>query len=150
MNEMLSAEQVLKEKGVLVETTVGTSMLPLFKNRRDRVIIKPVTARLEKYDVPLYRRGNKLVLHRIIEVRENDYIICGDNCEDFETVKDEQVIGVLSAFYRRKKYYTVEDKAYILYSKAWVSIYPLRMVYKKLRHFAAGIYHKIRRENGRV
>ena len=107
-----------------------------------------MTEQLERYDVPLYRRGSDLVLHRIIEVRENDYIIRGDNCVKNEIVSKDQIIGVLSAFYRKNKYYTVDSSSYRLYSKLWVALHPALLVYKKARGFAAGIYHKIRRENG--
>jgi len=46
MNDRLAAEQVLKEKGFFVKTTAGISMKPLFRDRCDRVVIKPVTQRL--------------------------------------------------------------------------------------------------------
>lgn len=148
MNDRLTAEQVLKEKGFFVKTTAGISMKPLFRDRCDRVVIKPVTQRLKKYDVPLYRRGDELVLHRVIEVKSDGYIICGDNCVNFEDVKDEQIIGVLSEFYRKNRHYTVESKGYRLYSKIWVAIYPVRMFFKRVRGSAAKIYHKLWRKNG--
>lgn len=147
MNNSLSAEQALKEVGFLAETTAGSSMLPLFKNRRDTVIIKPVgDERLKKYDVPLYRRGQKLVLHRIVKVRENDYLICGDNCEEYEIVTDDQIIGVLSEFYRKNKHHTVEDKGYLRYAKVWVAIFPLRKVAK----FFYKVYLKLRQIGRRI
>ena len=49
-----------------VSTTSGVSMYPMLRNRRDTIIVKPPTAPLKKYDVPLYRRGDDYVLHRII------------------------------------------------------------------------------------
>lgn len=143
MNDKLSAQQVLKEKGFFVTTTSGISMLPLFRDRRDRVVIKPASARLKKYDVPLYRRGESLVLHRVIKVRENDYIIRGDNCIEREIVKDEQIVGVLNEFYRNDKHYTVDDFAYKLYSRLWVFISPAIIFYKKTKAFLSRIYHKI-------
>ncbi|MBQ8869175.1 MAG: S24/S26 family peptidase [Oscillospiraceae bacterium] len=143
MNEQLSAEQVLKEKGFFVTTTSGVSMLPLFSDRRDRIVIRPVADRLKKYDVPLYRRGESLVLHRVIGVRENHYIIRGDNCIERETVKDEQIVGVLCEFYRKDKHYTVNDFSYRLYSRLWVFISPALIAFKKARSFLSRIYHKI-------
>ncbi len=143
MNEQLSAEQVLKDKGFFVTTTSGVSMLPLFSDRRDRVVIRPATDRLKKYDVPLYRRGESLVLHRVIKVREKDYIIRGDNCIEREIVKDEQIVGVLSEFYRKAKHYSVSDFSYRLYSRLWVFISPIRILLIKTRSFFSIIYHKI-------
>ncbi len=143
MNELLSAEQVLEQKGFFVTTTSGVSMLPLFKDRRDRVVIKPVSQRLKKYDVPLYHRGESLVLHRVIKVKDGYYIIRGDNCLESEIVKDEQIIGVLTEFYRKDKRYTVEDFGYRLYSRLWVFISPALIGFKKARSFLARIYRKI-------
>ena len=55
-------------------------MMPLIKQDRDLLIIEPVHGRLKKYDVPLYKRDNgQYVLHRILKVREQGYVICGDN-----------------------------------------------------------------------
>lgn len=143
MNEQLSAEQVLKDKGFFVTTTSGVSMLPLFSDRRDRVVIKPAADRLKKYDVPLYRRGESLVLHRVIKVREKDYIIRGDNCIEREIVKDEQIVGVLCEFYRKDKHYTANDFSYRLYSRLWVFASPVIIAFKKIRMLLSRIYHKI-------
>lgn len=143
MNEQLSAEQVLKDKGFFVTTTSGVSMLPLFSDRRDRVVIKPAADRLKKYDVPLYRRGESLVLHRVIKVREKDYVIRGDNCIECEIVKDEQIVGVLCEFYRKDKHYTVNDFGYRLYSRLWALISPALIALKKARLLLSRIYRKI-------
>ncbi len=145
MTESLQTiEQILKSEGKYVSTTVGTSMLPLFKNRRDMVVIRPVTKPLKKYDVPLYRRGDKVILHRIVAVSDNGYIICGDNCENKEyDITDENIIGVMTEFYRKDKHYTVSHKGYILYSKVHVFLYPLRKVIMTLRRFAAKAYRRV-------
>ena len=58
----------------------GISMLPLIKQGEDSVVISPVKEPLKKYDVPLYRRANgQFVLHRIVAVRKDGYVLCGDN-----------------------------------------------------------------------
>ena len=53
MGEVLHIEDALNEKGVYVSTTSGVSMYPMLRNRRDTIIVKPPTAPLKKYDVPL-------------------------------------------------------------------------------------------------
>ena len=45
-NEKRKIEDVLKEKGVYIGPTVGVSMLPMLKNRRDTIVVKPKTERL--------------------------------------------------------------------------------------------------------
>ena len=46
MNEKSHIEDVLAENGVFVSTTVGMSMYPMLRNRRDTIIIRPYTGRL--------------------------------------------------------------------------------------------------------
>ncbi len=144
MSEIKSIEQVILEEGKLVLSTAGVSMKPLLGNRRDTVIILPVNGRLKKYDVPLYRRGEKCVLHRIVDVLPDSYVICGDNCESYEyDITDDNIIGVLTAFYRKDKYFTVENWCYRLYSVFIVKSFPLRMFLRKSRRVLARIYRKI-------
>jgi len=138
-------EEVLAENGSIISTTVGVSMYPLLRNRRDNVIIHPVNGRLKKYDVPLYRRGEQYVLHRIIGQTEGAYIIIGDNCTAKETVPFENVIGVAVGFYRHNKYIDANAPLYRHYSRIWVAIFPIRMFYKRCRHLLGIIYRKLRR-----
>ena len=88
-------ERQLAEQGFYVSTTVGCSMRPMLRNRRDRVIVLPVgEERLKKYDLPLYRRPDgKYILHRIIGVRDGEYIIRGDNTYVREHVRDAWILG---------------------------------------------------------
>ena len=60
----MTIEQVLLETGKYVGPTVGVSMLPMLKNRRDSIIVSKKTERLKPLDVALYKRGNDYVLHR--------------------------------------------------------------------------------------
>lgn len=131
-------EKQLKENGFYVSTTVGISMWPMLKNRRDRVIIRPLHEgeRLSRFDLPLYRRRDgKYVLHRVIGVKDGYYIIRGDNTYIKETVKDEQIIGVMSEFYRKNRHIFADNKKYHAYIRFWHLIYPFRFVMRKLREF---------------
>lgn len=125
---MNTIEEALRDHGVFVTTTVGVSMEPLFKNRRDTVQIMPVTGRLSKYDVPLYRRRDEYVLHRIIKVLPDSYVICGDNCIGKEYgITDDDIVGVMVAFDRKGKHYTVNHFGYRLYARLRVAQYPFRL-----------------------
>lgn len=131
----LSYEELLKEKGKFICSNVGVSMLPLLREGRDLIIIEPVNGRLKKYDVPLYRsKQGHYVLHRVIKVKENDYVILGDNCINKEYgITDDQIVGIMTSFVRRKKTISVTNGIYRLYSVFWCSIYPFRMVFKRLK-----------------
>ena len=104
-------------------------MMPLIRQGRDLMVIsgKP-SGRLKKYDVPLYRRDNgQYVLHRILKVRDNDYVICGDNRWNREYgITDGHMIGVLSAVIRNGKTVSVTDRKYLLYVHLWCDLFYLR------------------------
>ena len=140
-------ENILKDDGVLVYKTKGVSMRPMLKQDRDIIIIRPKPeGRLQKYDVPLYKRGQNYVLHRIIAVRENDYAILGDNTYQVEYgITDENIIGVLSEFVRKGKKHKVTDTGYKIYSRFWCAIYPLRSFYRRIKSLLFHIAGRILR-----
>ena len=45
--EKLKIEDALLEKGVYIGPTVGVSMLPMLKNRRDTIVVRPKTEKLK-------------------------------------------------------------------------------------------------------
>ena len=129
-------EEYLAEHGELTLTNVGVSMEPMIKQGRDMfTLTKKTQERCKKYDVVLYRvPPNRCVLHRIVEVREHDYVILGDNCMNKEYgIKDEDIIAVLTRFVRDGKEYSVHDTGYMNYARVWYSLYPLRRTAKKIK-----------------
>ena len=130
----LGIEDVLAREGVYVGTTAGVSMWPLLRHRRDTVVVEPCAGRLRVHDVPLYRRGDAYVLHRIVEVRPDSYVICGDNCVEKERgVTDEQILGVLAGLYRDDRPVSLDSRAYRAYVRAWRALCPLRCAWKRMR-----------------
>lgn len=138
-----TVEEYLAETGEYAATTLGISMYPLLKNKQYAVKIVPVTGRLRKYDVALFRRGKQLVLHRVIKVRPECYYIRGDNCEDGEWVYDSQVVGVLKEITGKDKHIKTTDKLYILYSYLTVFFYPCQFVIKKLYRIAKQLARRV-------
>lgn len=132
-NSQINIEDAIRENGEIMTSTVGISMYPMLRNRRDTVVIERVSRPLRKYDVPLYRdRTGKLLLHRIIKVTENGYIIRGDNRYYKEYgVKESDIIGVLKAFWRKGKYYDcAESVSYRIYARLICVSYPMRYIFK--------------------
>ena len=130
-------ERVLAEKGLLVYGIQGISMLPMLRQRRDTVVIRPATGRLHRYDVALYRYpSGKYVLHRVIRANEDgSYLIRGDNLyKDETTIRDENILGVLDAVIRNGKTISVKKIWYRFYAWFWVNSYPVR----KALHIAKG------------
>ena len=98
----------------------GISMLPMLRQGIDSVVLSPLPERLKKYDLPLYRRENgQFVMHRIVKVGET--ITCiGDNQFCLEHgLKQEQMIGIVTAFYRGEKRHSVTEFGYGLYCRLW-------------------------------
>ncbi len=139
-------EEILKRDGVLVYKTRGVSMRPMLRENRDLVVIRTYDGRLRKYDIPLYRRsGNRYVLHRIIEVRDNDYVIRGDNTFAKEYgITDNRIVGVLTEFKRNGKTISVNSTGFRVYSRVWNFIYPIRFVLHKARRFGGKIKRKLK------
>lgn len=127
-------EELLVQEGRLVYKTKGVSMKPMLYQNRDLVIIEVSRSRLQPMDVAFYRRGQSYVLHRVIFVQPDGYLIRGDNTYALETVTDSAVLGVLTAFVRNGKMYRVTDRNYRLYVRFWCGIFPLRnLFYKSMR-----------------
>ena len=133
---MASFEEILARDGRLVYTSVGSSMLPLIRQGRDLLVIEKAEGRLKKYDIPLYRRDNgRYVLHRILKVRENDYVICGDNQVVKETgITDRRIIGVLTALVRNGKEVSLDSRKYWLYTHLWCDLFPVRAAILRFLH----------------
>lgn len=134
MSDFLSE---LEKYGKLIYTNVGDSMMPLIKQGRDVLIIQKTDGRLKKYDVPLYQRDSgQYVLHRILKVREKDYVICGDNRWQKETgITDRHIIGVLTGIIRNGREISVRDLSYRIYVHLWCDFFPIRAFLIRARNF---------------
>lgn len=110
----------------------GISMLPMLRQGMDSVVLSPVTGRLRKYDLPLYQRENgKYVLHRIIEAGET-YTCMGDNQFLREYgVRQEQLVAVVTAFYRGGRIWSVDALPYRIYCRFWHTSRPLRHLWQR-------------------
>ena len=141
---MTRFEDVIERDGKLVYTNVGDSMRPLIRQGKDLIIIEKPQGRLKKYDVPLYKRDSgQYVMHRILKVRENDYVICGDNRYSKEYgITDKHIIGVLTAIVRDGKEISMTDWKYKAYIHLWCDLFPVRAFVLKLRSIPRRIKRK--------
>lgn len=121
-------EEELTRRGKLIYTNIGDSMQPLIRQDKDLLVIEKPQGRLKKYDVPLYRRDSgQYVLHRILQVREQDYVLCGDNrCQKEYGITDRHIIGVLTGVVRNGRTISVTDKRYLFYVHLWCDFFPIR------------------------
>lgn len=138
-------EEILREKGYLVYTNVGISMLPLLRQRRDIIEIRPLFGRAKKYDVVLYKIGEKYILHRVLKVCPHDYVICGDHniyCE--YGITDDQILGVMVRVIRNGKSITMDNWKYRLYVHLWCDCYPVRMLLLWVKRKAYSVLRRIK------
>ena len=146
--EKLKIEDAVAEQGVYIGPTVGVSMLPMLKNRRDTIVVKPKTERLKRLDVALYKRGDDYVLHRVLAPVEGGYIIRGDNWYADENVPEEAVFGVLTEFFRKDKHILCTDKKYLRYAERRVKTYRFRRFFVRIKWKIKGAIKKILRVFG--
>lgn len=114
----------------------GTSMLPMIRQGVDSVTLAPLPERLKKHDLPLYQRDNgQYVLHRIVRVAETTTCI-GDNQFEKETgLRRDQMIGLVVAFTRNGKEWSVTDWRYWLYCRFWYYSRSVRHLWRKARYW---------------
>lgn len=146
---MKSAEEirrVLESEGVFVSTSVGISMWPMLRSRKDTIVIRPIQGRLKRFDVPLYYRNGKLILHRVIRVLPEGYDIRGDNCLGTEkNVSEECMLGVLTEFWRGEKKVELCSFSYRFYVRFWHFLFPLRAFTKRVRAYCMAALARLKK-----
>ena len=144
--QYMTFEEMLEKEGVLVYTNVGFSMMPLLRQKKDIIEIhRKKPGRCRKYDVVLYKRNGKYILHRILKVLLDGYIIAGDHCTFIETdIKDENILGVMTKVMRNGKAITPDNIFYKLYVHVWCDFYPARMYLIRKKQSAWSILKKIK------
>lgn len=124
-------EEQLATHGRLIHTNTGDSMMPLLREGRDLMIIeRRPQGPCKRYDAVLYKRPNgKYVMHRILKVRKDGYVICGDNRYQREFgVPDEWIFGILTGVIKDGKTISVTDRRYRLYVHLWCDFFWIRVM----------------------
>ena len=146
MNDAISFEEYLNTHDTLTYSNVGTSMLPLLRQGKDIfVVTKKGEEKCKAGEVVLYRRPpDSYVLHRVIKVRADGYVILGDNCISKEYgINDSDIIGIMVGYNRGGNYHSVDYFWYKLYSFYCVHFSWLRIFFKKTNMFIRRILRKL-------
>lgn len=135
--QVYTFEEVLQKNGYLLYTNIGYSMLPLLRQKRDIIEIRRKgPERCKKYDVVLYKRAERYILHRVLKVLPYGYIIAGDHCTFVEKdIKDEYILGVMTRVIRDGKSINPDDFWYKVYVHLWCDFYPIRILLLKAKAF---------------
>jgi len=127
------AEDVLKHTGEYVTQVRGESMYPMLRYRKDPVYLVSLKSELKPYDVAAYSTGEKYIVHRVLEVRDDCYVFRGDNCSGKEYVPKDAVIAVMAGFWRFGKFIRSDNSLYRLYSRLWVALNPIVRLKNRLK-----------------
>ena len=108
-------KEQLEKEGFIIKDFKGTSMYPLFNEEEDLVYIKKIEDDIKINDIVLFLRDNddnKYVLHRVIDIKRNHYVVCGDNQKTKEIIFNKQILGKVIGYYKKGKYISLQDKEY--------------------------------------
>lgn len=132
--------------GVIAFVPNGVSMWPHLKNHGQSVVVEKKKERLKKYDVGFYTRANgACVLHRVLEVTDDGYVMCGDSQFVTEKVKEDSVFGVMIGFYVKDKYLSANDSKYIKRVERWYAHKTYRKFRVSIFMFSRRVINKIKR-----
>lgn len=137
-------EQIDGGKTVIFSPS-GTSMLPLIRPDKDTVMLKKAPEKLKKYDLPLYlREDGRFILHRVVGIKNDGYVMCGDNQYEREYgIKNEQILAIACGIRREDEVISADSKKYLNYCKKQVLKKRIYGTYIRLIRFASRIKHKI-------
>lgn len=133
-------DEVISNGGEFSITPNGISMLPLLRPGIDSVtLVSPNN--IKKGDIVLYRRDNgKFVLHRVMIIKNNEYIMCGDNQKRFEYgITSAHLLAKVKEMYREDEKINTESKQYKKYLKKQYK----KIKWQKIRRLLANIKHSI-------
>ena len=84
--------EAIRDGGQFVLVPKGVSMLPTILPLKDSIVLVE-KENLQKNDIVLYKRNNGMyVAHRIISIKNGEYIMCGDNQTALEKGITESMI----------------------------------------------------------
>ncbi len=130
-------EEVILGGGKFSFVPSGNSMKPFIRPGKDSVNVVKADE-LKKYDIVLYRRvSGQFVLHRIVNVDNNHYVMCGDNQWTKEhDITSDMIVAKVSEIVRGDKVILCSSKKYMFWVHIWCDLFWLRKLYLKLRIIA--------------
>lgn len=142
--------EVLEEKGVLSFTPNGNSMWPFIKNHKQSVVIEKISRPINRLDVLFYiRPDGTYVLHRVVEVCGDGYLMRGDSQVISEKISKESALGIMTSFYKRKKQISVQDKKYQKQVEKWYRDGAITRLKKKVFNFMGKVKNKLSRNKNK-
>jgi hypothetical protein len=107
---------------------VGSSMRPFFIDRVTEVTLKQ-TPTLRKGDICLFLLPNqKMVLHRLIQIKEDHLVMRGDALVSKEFITPSQVLGKVIMYSHHGKTIHTNSRSFRFWSNVWNLLFPFKRV----------------------
>lgn len=123
-------EKQLLSDDFVVSSITGNSMSP-FLNDTNKVVISKVNRDIHLYDVVLYKTNDKYILHRVIDINNNKFVIRGDNRILEEYILKDDIIGILIAYYNKDEYIEINDDI----NKKWYTRSRNTLLFRKIKGY---------------
>lgn len=121
--------RIAKEGKIVRMLGIGNSMRPLLHGGRDYIYLRTLQEE-EAYqigDAVLYKSEGKYVVHRIVDIVPQGYIMLGDGNQLKESpITKDNIYLKAEGFLRAGKYISAEKLLYRIYVKCWVTIWRYR------------------------
>jgi hypothetical protein len=132
----------LNEKGFVVSKIRGVSMWPFFNQKNTQVYIKSAL-NYNKNDCILFLRGDgSLIMHRILYLKKDFFLVCGDNQSQLEKVYCSQIKGKMTEYYINGHTRRPIGIKYHVYVR-WIRITrPIRIIRDLLKRIIKKIINK--------
>ena len=127
--EYISMLRTLIEEGKQVSMIIsGSSMAPFLIHARDHICLKSPSGELRKGEMVFYQRSNgEYVMHRIYNVKNEEYYLIGDAQTVIEgPIQREQIFAIIIKVKRKGKWIVPEDFQWKFFAHIWPNIIPLR------------------------
>ena len=106
----------------------GRSMMPFFKDGKTIVSLDK-KKHYNKNDVIFFRYKGHLKLHRIINIKNDDIIACGDYLFQKEHIKHDDIIGYVESFQTKDNIIDTNQFTYRLSVQLWKIVKPVIRIF---------------------
>ena len=133
-------KEVIDSDGEFTFGPQGVSMLPLIRQGQDQVVLVKADS-IKKGDAVFYQRDDgQFVLHRVVKVKKDGYVMCGDNQYELEYgITDKHILAKMKGVIRDGIVIDESNKKY----RKYVKHLPFRRFKKRIRIFLGKTKAKI-------
>ena len=103
---------------------VSGSMRPLIRENRDYGLFQSLCRPPRRYDIVLYERDGRTLMHRVLHVNSAACEVRGDNAQECETVPHDHIFAVMIGLYRDEVFVSCKSIRYQIFSRLIVAFHP--------------------------